>query len=626
MHDACRKPGCNRVIALLSPVALFPSLVISLLFAACGGGSGGDSGGSATTTSAGTAASTTLATPSIGRFVDAPVQGISYTTATLSGITDSNGAFLYRTGETVTFKVGDVLLGSASGTSTVTPITLAGAGATSASPIAVNIASFLQSLDQNGGSGSSIVIPHTASVALKSTDASNGATVQALNAAGFANSGTVSGAVTSIVQSVVRQYNTSATAVSSAAAQTAMESSLTSLGILAASSSTTSGTTTSGTTTSGTTTSGTTTNGTTTSGTTTSGTATNPLATGTVMAVTTLADQGAFTFQSATGGWVSNTGSFTVPDNPTSLVLHLVGSDVGTRLSFNSLTSPRGTAIDVTMGGCPYGETYCNVMLPYQPDLTPTGGTWNYTLQSTSSTYANFAVKLTTRYGATPATTSLTVQPYLSGTTYDTSTITTALTRLVRDYNKNNISVTVNPIVRVSGSQYAVVSSDFTNTTTSALVGNGASNVVNLFFIEDFRSNRYGGGSDTLGISAGIPGSLGLAGNHNGVLISIGGHLINGKVDTNVMGDTAAHEIGHFLGLFHTTESDGQTHDPLADTPECTLAQDSNHDGSLSAEECANLDGYNLMFWIASTTGMDQSALTPNQQAIIRASPLAVAK
>lgn len=38
------------------------------------------------------------------------------------------------------------------------------------------------------------------------------------------------------------------------------------------------------------------------------------------------------------------------------------------------------------------------------------------------------------------------------------------------------------------------------------------------------------------------------------------------------MGSTISHEIGHFLGLNHPSESDGITHDAVPDTPECTLA------------------------------------------------------
>jgi hypothetical protein len=38
------------------------------------------------------------------------------------------------------------------------------------------------------------------------------------------------------------------------------------------------------------------------------------------------------------------------------------------------------------------------------------------------------------------------------------------------------------------------------------------------------------------------------------------------------MGTTISHEIGHFLGLNHPTESDGLSHDPIPDTPQVVKA------------------------------------------------------
>jgi len=56
-----------------------------------------------------------------GIFVDSPVEGLRFLSATQSGMTDSNGAFLYQEGETVSFYVGDILLGNILGAETVTP-------------------------------------------------------------------------------------------------------------------------------------------------------------------------------------------------------------------------------------------------------------------------------------------------------------------------------------------------------------------------------------------------------------------------------------------------------------------------------------------------------------------------
>jgi hypothetical protein len=61
-----------------------------------------------------------------GSFQGGSVIGLQYRTPTRQGATDSSGTFRYLAGETVTFSIGAVELGSAPGASTVTLFTLAG--------------------------------------------------------------------------------------------------------------------------------------------------------------------------------------------------------------------------------------------------------------------------------------------------------------------------------------------------------------------------------------------------------------------------------------------------------------------------------------------------------------------
>ncbi|OQW98806.1 MAG: hypothetical protein BWK73_51790 [Thiothrix lacustris] len=102
----------SRFATLASTTLLVSSLA---LLSACGGGS---SGTAATDTSS-TAASTTTTTDDTpdtsvktGVFIDAPVKGLTYKTATQSGVTNDKGEFKYITGETVTFSLDGVALGS----------------------------------------------------------------------------------------------------------------------------------------------------------------------------------------------------------------------------------------------------------------------------------------------------------------------------------------------------------------------------------------------------------------------------------------------------------------------------------------------------------------------------------
>ena len=137
-----------------------------------------------------------------------------------------------------------------------------------------------------------------------------------------------------------------------------------------------------------------------------------------------------------------------------------------------------------------------------------------------------------------------------------------------------------------------------------------------VYLIEDFVDQ-----SGLAGIAAGLPGPNGIPGtNASGVVVSIGTHRqADGSLATNILGETIAHEAGHQIGLFHTSERDGSNHDLAHDSPTCTLDMDANGDGSLTADECP--DGQNLMFWTGSTLPQDE--LSPQQSDVLYFTPIA---
>lgn len=118
----------------------------------------------------------TPATPATysGTLTDSAVAGVAYSTSSgLSGVTDANGHFDFHAGDTVTFRIGALELGTlaTSGTEeTVTPIDLVNslglADATTNKNLVTNLLVLLQSVDADGDPANGITIPAAVSAAL----------------------------------------------------------------------------------------------------------------------------------------------------------------------------------------------------------------------------------------------------------------------------------------------------------------------------------------------------------------------------------------------------------------------------------------------------------------------------
>jgi hypothetical protein len=122
---------------------------------------------------------------------------------------------------------------------------------------------------------------------------------------------------------------------------------------------------------------------------------------------------------------------------------------------------------------------------------------------------------------------------------------------------------------------------------------------LNLFFV----LTAFGGG--TIGVAGTIAGPA-----RNGTAVS--GVMSDYDFDTpEAAGTVAAHEVGHYLGLFHTTEQNGD-HDIIEDTLECPAS------GTDSV--CTTLGNGYLMHW--QYTGASVPAITDGQAHVILAHPL----
>ncbi|CBL43744.1 hypothetical protein HDN1F_01610 [gamma proteobacterium HdN1] len=133
-----------------SSKAILGAALLGLALTGCGGGGGSSSGGDAGMTGSTQTGNSTNQIRE-GRFLDAAVSNARYVTLTpdgkvsMSGFTAEDGSFFFRDGETVSFFIGDILLGKAAAAGIVTPSALVdGANSSDALP---NMLRFLQTLD-----------------------------------------------------------------------------------------------------------------------------------------------------------------------------------------------------------------------------------------------------------------------------------------------------------------------------------------------------------------------------------------------------------------------------------------------------------------------------------------------
>ncbi len=133
------------------------TLLVAMLVSACGSSGGGGDGGSNNKTLT-------------GIFVDSPVEGLRWVSGDMVGTTDTAGTFKYKSGATVQFYVGDILIGEATGNSVLIPIDLVASAQDITNPTVTNIIRFLMTLDNDNDPSNGIEITEaSANLALGET-------------------------------------------------------------------------------------------------------------------------------------------------------------------------------------------------------------------------------------------------------------------------------------------------------------------------------------------------------------------------------------------------------------------------------------------------------------------------
>ena len=177
-------------------------------------------------------------------------------------------------------------------------------------------------------------------------------------------------------------------------------------------------------------------------------------------------------------------------------------------------------------------------------------------------------------------------------------------------------------------------------------------NTLNFFLVGLISSSQGSGGGQVVGIDGTIPGPTSLGGTvHSGAAVSaadLASGVCTGSLDLINCGSDrvayiAAHEGGHWMGLYHPSESDGESFDPLQDTPTCgceACAPVKQQSSCATAgktprpttptfvfpESCLTASGQcgggdELMFWQLSE-GIAQGKITGEQGQVMRSNSL----
>lgn len=136
-----RANSLNRTLRSTAAIA-----VTGISLAACSGGSSVD---------------TDVQT---GAFVDSAVQGISFSTESLNGVTNADGEFDYAPNENVTFSIGGLVFPAVQAKEYVSPVDM-GDTLMNSTSATTNIARLIQTIDADGNTSNGIEIPAIAATA-----------------------------------------------------------------------------------------------------------------------------------------------------------------------------------------------------------------------------------------------------------------------------------------------------------------------------------------------------------------------------------------------------------------------------------------------------------------------------
>lgn len=308
-----------------------------------------------------------------------------------------------------------------------------------------------------------------------------------------------------------------------------------------------------------------------------------------------------------------------VPEGAISSILACGPYGTDTLATAESITAPDASGVydmndpEATPFRIGVQDDFLPVLLPVSPDLDLTAGTYTYRIyvdaaeRSTISCQAVFrtegpgeSVDLHLIFVGVEGATGLNATA-----AHDDAALTAALEEVDRLWAGSGLSIGTVTYEDFAGDvdTYTSVDGDAEYSGLLKTANTDDQRLIPVFFVSAITDDD---GATILGQAAGPPGAAAIGGNAKAGAVVTVTPLVDG--DTALMGRLLAHELFHFMGLFHTTAKDGSETDPLSDTPSCPMSADADANGTLSTDECSGTGAENLMWWAASETSTDVSA------------------
>ena len=343
------------------------------------------------------------------------------------------------------------------------------------------------------------------------------------------------------------------------------------------------------------------------------------------------------------GGSLGDTGGYidvevAVPDGAVSTAVHCGGFGDAALGAVWSLTDPGGNKVydgdDVLNGDftawdfrSDFVDARTVALLPITPSLDVQSGTWNVQFFVGPNNNGSADCEAVHRVDSAAGDAIVYVNLVFVGpdgldaaTAIDDENFQEALAVFESEWGSGNLTPQYNYIDFAGDkAKYTVVevsdteAVEFNDLLRTAKPGN--TRTMTFFFVEEI-ANTSSGGATILGLSAGPPGAPATNGtSKSGVVVS----AIDYDSAPADVGKIMAHEGGHFLGLYHTTEKDGARHDLLGDTPECDASNDANGNGTMNSDECSGQGSENVMWW---TLTSGSATLSDDQSWVLRRNPV----